>query len=129
MTLAELLQQLPGARTVANARVWLEENVTVPDDTRVTSTAIMARMTPADAEAVFATLQAAAAANALVAESLHSLRGGGIDLSHDNAREMIDALFTEPLRAKVKALGEKVVPRWQQTDLARLKDGYIEEAL
>lgn len=129
MTLAELLASYDGERTVSAARAWLVEVVTVPDDTRVTSTAIMARLTPPEAAAVFGTLQAAAASNALVAESLHCLRGNGLDLSHDNARTMIDTLFTEPLRAKVKSLGEKTVPRWRQTDLTRLKDGYIEEAL
>lgn len=133
MTLAELLADLPGDRTLANARAWLEQTITVPDATLVTARRVMADLTITEAATLFGTLTTAAASNAptapLVAEALTQLRGGGIDLSHANARAMIDALFEPALAAKVKALGEKTVARWQQTDLYRLKDGYILEAL
>ncbi len=133
MTLAELLADLPGPRTLENARAWLEQDITVPDATLVTARRVMADLTIAEAATLFGTLTTAAASNAptapLVAEALLQLRTNGLDLSHANARAMIDALFTTELAAKVKALGEKSVPRWQQTDLSRLKDGYILEAL
>lgn len=129
-TLAALLLDLPPPRTVENARAWLEEQVTVPDDTPVTSRGVMARLSVADATVVFATLKAASASNALVAEGLEMLRLSGLDFSHPNMRAMVDALFPSDLAERVKALGEKTVPRWQTADnIGRLKDGYIEEAL
>lgn len=130
MTLQQLLVDLPGERTLANARVWLEQPVTVPNDTPVDCRGVMARLSVADAKAVFATLQAASASDALVAEGLEMLRRSGLDFSHDNMREMVDALFPADLAARVKALGEKSIPRWRQVEgLSRLKDGYILEAL
>lgn len=130
MTLSELLQSLPGPRTVENARAWLEQEITVTDDTPVTARGVMARLSVEDAATVFATLRTAAASNALVAEGLEMLRLSGLDFSHHNVRAMVDSLFPVELATKVKALGEKTIARWQQVDgLSRLKDGYILEAL
>lgn len=133
MNLAELIATKPGSKALADVKAWLEETVTVPNPELVTSRTVMARLTITEAATLFATLKAAAASNdptaPLVAEALEQLRGNGIDLSHANAKAMIDALFSAELAAKVKALGEKQIPRWQQTGLGRLKDGYILEAL
>lgn len=130
MTLQELLTDLPGERTAANARAWLEQPVTVPDDTPVTARGVMARLSVADATAVFSTLRAASASNALVAEGLEMLRLSGLDFAHTNMRAMVDALFPADLAVRLKALGEKTIPRWRQVEgLSRLKDGYIMEAL
>lgn len=130
MTLRELLVDLPGERTIANARVWLEESVTVPDDTPIDTRGVMARLSVSDATTVFATLRAASAANALVAEGLEMLRLSGLDFSHASMRAMVDALFPADLAERVKELGQKSIPRWRQVDgLSRLKDGYIMEAL
>lgn len=134
MTLAELIATKPGSHAFADVRAWLEEPVTVPNPELVTSRTVMAKLTIAEAATLFATLKAAAASNdptaPLVAEALEQLRSGGIDLSHANAQAMIDALFSVELATKVKALGEKQIPRWQEVDgLSRLKDGYIMGAM
>lgn len=130
MTLQQLLADLQGERTLPNARAWLEASVTVPDDTPVTARGVMARLNVADATTVFSTLRAASASNALVGEGLEMLRLSGLDFSHASMRAMVDALFPAELAGRVKALGEKTIPRWQQVSgLTRLKDGYIMEAL
>lgn len=118
MTLRDLILSEPAnaARTDAEVLAWLHETVTAPDPTRVTTTTVMARLSPTDAAAVFGTLSAAADANPLVAEALIQLRGEGLDLSHANARAMIDALFAEPLRSALKALGERQVSRYVLAD-------------
>ena len=114
MNLHDLIASAPAnaSRTDAEVLEWLHETVAAPDPTRVTTTTVMARLSPTDAATVFGTLSAAADANPLVAEALIQLRGDGLDLSHANARAMIDALFSEPLRGTLKALGEKSVPRY-----------------
>lgn len=114
MSLRDLILSDPAnaARTDAEVLAWLHETVTAPDPTRVTTTTVMARLSPQDAGTVFGTLATLAPSNPLVAEALIQLRGEGLDLSHANARAMIDALFSEPLRATLKALGERQVPRY-----------------
>lgn len=130
MTLRDLIlsDAANAARTDAQVLAWLLETVTAPDPTRVTTTTVMARLSPADAATVFGTLTAAAASNALVAEAVIQLRGDGLDLSHANARAMIDSLFAEPLRSTLKALGERQVPRWQAHGLRAPKLGHVAEA-
>ena len=107
----------PEMTSLANARDWpalaasfnalaLRE----PSAERIDTTRLMARMSNSDAGTVLATIRGAAAQNPLVEEALIQMRGAiGIDLSHSNARAMIDALFSEPLRGRLKALGEKPV--------------------
>lgn len=131
MTLSELLSGYQGPRTLEDARAWLEEEITVADETPVTSRGIMARLAVEDSTIVFSVLRAASAQNALVAEALEMLRLSGLDFSHPNMQGTIDALFsgTPGLPDRVKALGKKTIRRWQQTDLPRLKAGYILEAL
>lgn len=116
MTLHDLIASEPAnvGRTDAEVLAWLSETVTAPDPTRVTTTTVMARLSPEDAATVFGTLSGLAPVAPLVAEALIQLRGEGLDLSHANARAMIDALFPEePLRSALKALGERQVPRWR----------------
>lgn len=112
MNLHDLIASEPANATRTDAEVleWLLEMVTAPDPTRVTTTTVMARLSPTDAGTVFGTL-AAASGNPLIAEALIQLRGDGLDLSHTNARAMIDALFTDPLRSALKALGEQQCTR------------------
>lgn len=130
MTLQQLLADLPGGRTLPNARAWLDAPVTVPDDTPVTARGVMARLDVTDATTVFATLRIAGEQNALVAEGLEMLRLSGLDFSHASMRAMVDSLFPPELAGRVKALGEKTIPRWRQVPgLDRLKDGYILEVL
>lgn len=111
MTLRDLIATGPGG-TDAEVLAWLLTTVTAPDPTRVTTTTVMARLSPTDAGTVFGTL-AAASSNPLVAEAQIQLRGEGLDLSHANARAMIDQLFAgnTELRDKVKALGERQAAR------------------
>lgn len=108
-TLAELV----AGKTLAQARSYLDELVTVPNPELVTTRAVMAKLTLPEAGAVFAALRAAAEQNPIVYEALQQLRGEGLDLSHANAKAMADQLFPAELAAKVKALGEKQAPRWQ----------------
>lgn len=129
MSLHTLLQALPEPRTVDNARAWLEEDVTLPDDTRVTTTTIMARLSPADAGAVFGTLHALEATNPLVKEALFSLRGSGLDLSHPNAKTMVDTLFPAELAIRVKALGEVTMKRYKTAVASMPNDAQIQGAM
>jgi len=123
-TLAELV----AGKTLAEARAYLAEQVTVPDPTLVTTRTVMARLTVEEAGTVFGTLQAASS-NPLVFEALQQLRGEGIDLSHANARAMIDFLFQGAIATKLKALGEKQITRAEANGLGRVKDGHILEVL
>lgn len=109
-TLAELV----AGKTLAQARAYLDELVTVANPERINVAALMARLENTESGEVFATLHTAAASNPLVSEALIQLRGEGLDLSHANARAMIDQLFTGELATKLKALGEKQAPRWTQ---------------
>lgn len=124
MTLAELV----AGKTLAQARAYLDELVTVPNTELVTTRAVMAKLTIQEAGAVFAALRAAADQNPVVFEALAQLRGEGLDLSHANAKAMIDALFTGELATKLKALGEKQAPRWSQLG-AYPHDSDIRDAL
>lgn len=125
MTLAELV----AGKTLAQARAYLDELVTVANPERINVAALMARLTNDESGEVFATLHAEAASNPLVSEALIQLRGEGLDLSHANAKAMIDALFTGELAIKLKALGEKQVTRAEANGLGRVKDGHILEVL
>lgn len=126
-TLAELLQPVT-PRTLAAARAYLDAVITVPDSTPVTSNTVMSRLSLADSKEVFDTLKTQSALDSRVAEAMVKLRDTGLDLSHANARAMIDSLFAASLAAKVKALGEKSVPRWSQLGF-KPKDGHILEVL
>lgn len=133
MTLTELIATKTGSLAFADVKQWLEEQVDVPNPELVTSRTVMAKLTITEAATLFATLKAVAASSdpsaPLVSEAWGQLQRDGIDLSHANAKAMIDALFAPELAAKVKALGVKTIARWQQTGLPRLKDGYILEVL
>lgn len=111
------LAQLVAGKTLAEARAYLDELVTVPNPEPIDSTKLMARLDPLDANAVLATLKEVAASDHalkhLVGEAYTQLQGKGIDLSHDHSKAMIGQLFSAELAAKVKALGEKQAPRWQ----------------
>ena len=126
-TLAELV----AGKTLAQARAYLDEMVTVPNPERINVVSLMARLTNAESGEVLATLRTAAAVNPLVDEALIQLRGEGLDLSHANAKAMIDQLFAgnTALANKLKALGEKQVTRAQANGLGRVKDGHILEVL
>lgn len=123
------LTELVAGKTLAQARAYLDEVVTVPNPERINVAALMARLSNVESGEVLATLRTVAASNALVDEALIQLRGEGLDLSHANARTMIDALFTGGLAAKLKALGEKQVTRAEANGLGRVKDGHILEVL
>lgn len=116
MTLAELVT----GKTLAQARVFLDELVTVPNPEPIDSTKLMARLQPAEANEVLGTLKGVAASEHplrhLVGEAYLQVQGKGIDLSHDHSRDMIDQLFAgnPTLATKLKALGEKQAPRWTQ---------------
>ena len=114
MTLAELIAGQPG--TDAEVLAWLNESVEVRDETLVNDRALMARLTIAECNEVFATLDTAAQGSKTVQRALAQLAGDGIDLSHDNARTMIDVLFAgnAALRDKLKAMGRKTAARWTQ---------------
>lgn len=125
------LTELVAGKTLAQARAYLDEVITAPNPEMITATKIMARLSLQDAATVFGTLRAVAEQNPLVYEALQQLRGDGIDLSHDNAKDMIDYLFAgnPTLAAKLKALGEKQVTRAEANGLGRVKDGHILDAL
>lgn len=126
MTLSNLI----AGKTFAEARAFLDEVVTVPNPERINVTSLMARLTNAESGEVLATLRTVAASNPLVDEALIQLRGEGLDLSHANAKAMIDQLFAgnTALANKLKALGEKQVTRAQANGLGRVKDGHILDA-
>lgn len=123
------LTELVAGKTLAQARAYLDEVITAPNPEMITATKIMARLSLQDAATVFGTLRAVAEQNPLVYEALQQLRGDGIDLSHDNARAMVDQLFSAELAAKVKALGEMQVTRAAANGLGRVKDGHILDAI
>lgn len=123
-TLAELV----AGKTLVQARAHLNELVTVPNTELVTTRTLMAELTLTEARAVFAALKGASASDDLVAEAFDRLKDGGLDLSHANAKAMIDALFTGELATKLKALGEKQVTRAEANGLGRVKDGHILDA-
>ena len=125
------LAELVAGKTLAQARAYLDEMVTVPNPERINVVSLMARLTNAESGEVLATLRTSAAANPLVDEALIQLRGEGLDLSHANAKAMIDQLFTgnTALANKLKALGEKQVTRAQANGLGRVKDGHILDAI
>lgn len=130
-TLAELV----AGKTLAEARAYLDQLVTVPNPEPIDSTKLMARLDPTDANEVLATLKGVAASDHplkhLVGEAYTQVQGKGIDLSHVHSRTMIDALFAgnPTLAAKLKALGEKQVTRAEANGLGRVKDGHILEVL
>lgn len=114
MSLATVIQSTAAAQAaagnwVAVAAAVNAAQVRVPNADLVTMRTVMARLSVDDARTVIGTLRTAANSDALVAEALDQLRGSGLDLSHDNARAMITALFPDPLRSAVMALGEKVL--------------------
>lgn len=125
------LTELVAGKTLAQARAYLDEMVTVPNPERINVVSLMSRLTNAESGEVLATLRTAAASNPLVDEALIQLRGEGLDLSHANAQAMIDTLFAgnTALANKLKALGEKQVTRAQANGLTRVKDGHILDAL
>ena len=127
MTLAELV----AGKTLAQARAHLDELVTVPNPERINVAALMARLSNTESGEVLGTLRAVAASNPLVDEALIQLRGDGLDLSHANAKTMIDQLFAgnPALATKLKALGEKQVTRAEANGLGRVKNGHILDAL
>ena len=131
MTLAELV----AGKTLAQARVFLDELVTVPNPEPIDSTKLMARLDPSDANEVLATLKAISASDHplkhLVGEAYIQIQGKGIDLSHTHSRTMIDQLFAgnPALAGKLKALGQKQVTRAEANGLGRVKDGHILDAL
>lgn len=125
--------QAEGITTYSAARAWFDAEVTVPSPERIDTAKIMARMSVGDARAVLGRLKQVATSDALVDEALMQLRSEtGIDLSHPNARAMIDELFASDaaLATRVKALGEKQVPRWESLGFTRRpKDGPLLSAL
>lgn len=112
MTLAELVS----GKTFAQARAYLDEVITAPNPEPIDSTKLMARLSVEDSNEVIGTLKAVAASDHpmrhLVGEAFTQIQGKGIDLSHANSRAMIDTLFPAALAGRIKALGEKSVPRW-----------------
>lgn len=125
------LDELVAGKTLAQARAYLDELVTVPNPERINVAALMARLSNTESGEVLATLRTVAASNPLVDEALIQLRGEGLDLSHANAKAMIDQLFAgnTALANKLKALGEKQVTRAQANGLNRVKDGHILDAI
>lgn len=125
------LTELVAGKTLAQARAYLDEMVTVPNPERINVVSLMSRLTNAESGEVLATLRTAAAVNPLVDEALIQLRGEGLDLSHANAKAMIDQLFAgnTALANKLKALGEKQVTRAQANGFGKVKDGHILEVL
>ena len=131
MTLSNLI----AGKTFAEARAFLDEMVTAPNPEPIDSTKLMARLSVEDANDVIGTLKAVAASDHpmrhLVGEAFTQIQGKGIDLSHANAKAMIDQLFAgnTALANKLKALGEKQVTRAQANGLNRVKDGHILDAI
>lgn len=116
--LRELLTTMPGytAETpLHEVRNWLRESVEVPSGELVTDRTVLARLPINDAATVLSTLESAAAGNIVVKYALDRLKRDGIDLSHDSARAMCDQLFSEPLCSAVKALGQRLVPRYAES--------------
>lgn len=125
--------QAEGITTYSAARAWLDATVTVPNTERIDTAKIMARMSEDDARAVLGRLKNVAQTDVLVEEAFRQLQSEiGLDLSHPNARSMIGKLFVDDpaLAARVQALGEKQVPRWESLGFGRRpKDGPLLSAL
>lgn len=101
----------PNWRTepVADLVAWTKTEVKVSNPTRINTIGLMAALSVADAGMVFATLNAAAASDALVNEGLLQLRGDGLDFSHASTIALINLLFSgnQSLIDTLLALGEK----------------------
>lgn len=91
---------------------WTHEMTSVPSDTLINDRILMARLTIEEAGTVFATMDAAAASNPVVRQGWKRLEGDGLDLSHASSVAMITALFEQPLRAQLIALGRRSLSHW-----------------
>lgn len=136
MNIAYLDQHRPDWRTepVAAVVAWTREATWLPEVSRVNDVAIMARLSVAESDEVFATLDAAAAGSKTVQRALRQLEGEGIDLSHANAIGLINTLFNgnPPLRDKLLAMGRRTATHWEALGMRPMDDAsrqhWIEQA-